>query len=367
MKSDAMMTLDVAALHHNLLTVRQTAPQSRIMAVVKADAYGHGLQYLWPYLARDVEGMAVARVSEAVELREFGYKGTALVLSGFDDADDLRAIDEHHLQTVIHHPRQVALLAKTTLKHPLTVWLKIETGMHRLGLAAAEVDMAYHQVKAHPQIADVILMTHFASSESKDMAITQKQIEAFQHIIKPYSESCSLSNSAGILAFPEARQQWVRPGLMMYGGSPFLPAEEKPSLKPVMRLTAPIKAIRTIQAGDAVGYGGTFIAKESMDIAVVGIGYGDGYPRLLPNGTPVWLNGKIAKMVGRVSMDSVMIDISDYSDVAVGQRAVLWGPELTVETVADYAKTDPRELLCKMGIHRVQRKIIGDNNGTNDR
>ncbi len=367
MNSDAMMTLDVAALHHNLLAVRQTAPQSRIMAVVKADAYGHGLQYLWPYFARDVEGMAVARVSEAVELRQFGYKGVALVLSGFDDADDLRAIDEHRLQTVIHHPRQVALLTKTTLKYPLTVWLKIETGMHRLGLVAAEVAAAYHQVKTHPQVANIILMTHFASSENTDKIITHKQIDAFQHIIKPYSEPCSLSNSAGILAFPETRLQWVRPGFMMYGGSPFIPPENKSHLQAVMRLTAPIKAIRTIQAGDAVGYGGTFVAQESMTIAIVGIGYGDGYPRLLPNGAPVWLNGKMAKMVGRISMDSLMIDVSGHNDVVVGQRAILWGPELPVEAVARYAETDPRELLCKMGIHRVQRKIIGDNNGTNDR
>jgi alanine racemase len=360
--SDTMMTLDVAALHHNILMVRQTAPQSRIMAVVKADAYGHGLKYLWSYLARDVDGMAIARVSEAVYLRELGYKGIVLALSGFDDAEDLQAIDEYKLQTVIHHPRQVALLMKTTLKHPLTVWLKIETGMHRLGLETAEVDAAYRQIKAHPQVENVILMTHFSSSESKDATITQKQIEAFQRIIAPYSEPCSLSNSAGILAWPKARLQWVRPGLMMYGGSPFTPAEKKPVLQPVMRLTAPVKAIRSLKAGDAVGYGGTFVAKENMTIAVVGVGYGDGYPRALPNGTPMWLNAKMVKTVGRVSMDSVMVDISDHGDVAVGQRAVLWGPELAVETVAEYAKTDPRELLCKMVMHRIERKIIGDNN-----
>lgn len=362
MNSDMMMTLDVAALHHNILMVKKTATHSRIMAVVKADAYGHGLKYLWSYLACDVDGMAVARVSEAIYLRELGYQGIVLVLSGFDDVDDLQAIDDYQLQTVIHHPRQVALLTKATLKHPLTVWLKIETGMHRLGLAAPEVEEAYRQVKAHPQVEHIILMTHFASSESKEATITEKQIDAFQRIIAPYSEPCSLSNSAGILAWPKARQQWVRPGLMMYGGSPFTPAEKKPHLKPVMRLTAPIKAIRTIQAGDAVGYGGTFVATENMTIAVVGAGYGDGYPRALPNGTPMWLNGCMAKIVGRVSMDSVMIDISGHDDVAVGQRAVLWGPELAVETVAEYAKTDPRELLCKMVMHRVQRKIVGDNN-----
>lgn len=367
MNSDAMMTLDVAALHHNIVTVKQTAPQSRIMAVVKADAYGHGLYYLWPYLAHDVEGMAVARVSEAVQLRRFGYTGIILVLSGFYDGEDLQAIDEHQFQTVIHHPQQVALLVKTKLKHPLTVWLKIETGMHRLGLATSEVEAAYHQVKTHPQVAQVILMTHFASSESADKSITQKQIDAFQHIIAPYSEPHSLSNSAGILAWPAARQQWVRPGFMIYGGSPFIPVEEKPILQPVMRLTAPIKAIRTLQTGEAVGYGGIFVAQKSMTIAVVGIGYGDGYPRLLPNGAPVWLNGKIAPLVGRISMDSLMIDISHHDNVAVGQHAVLWGPELKVETVASYAQTDPRELLCKMGIHRVQRKVIGDNHVTNHR
>lgn len=361
MNSDIMMTLDVAALHHNVLTVRQTAPQSRVMAVVKADAYGHGLKYLWSYLARDVDGMAVARVSEAIYLRELGYQGIVLVLSGFDDAEDLQAIDEYQLQTVIHHPRQVALLEKTVLKHSLTVWLKIETGMHRLGLAAAEVDKVYSQVKVHPQVAHIILMTHFASSQSKDTAITQKQIDVFQRIVAPYSEPCSLSNSAGILAWPAARQQWVRPGLMLYGGSPFIPTEKKPLLKPVMRLTAPIKAIRRIEAGDAVGYDGSFVAKESMSIAVVGAGYGDGYPRALATGTPMWLNGSMVKTIGRVSMDSVMIDVSGYNDVAVGQRAVLWGPELAVETVAEYANTDPRELLCKMVMHRVQRKIIGDN------
>lgn len=367
MNSDAMMTLDVAALHHNMRTVKQIASRSRIMAVVKADAYGHGLYYLWPYLANHVDGMAVARVSEAVQLRRFGYSGIILALSGFDDGEDLQAIDEYQLQTVIHHPQQVALLAKTTLKHALTVWLKIETGMHRLGLEISEVDAAYHQIKTHPQVAQMILMTHFASSESADKTITQRQIDAFERIIEPYSEPRSLSNSAGILAWPAARQDWARPGFMIYGGSPFIPAEEKPLLQPVMRLTAPIKAIRTLQVGDAVGYGGVFVAQRRMTIAVVGIGYGDGYPRLLPNGAPVWLNDKIAPIVGRVSMDSLMIDISHHDNVAVGQHAVLWGPELKVETVASYAKTDPRELLCQMGIHRVQRKIIGEKDGANNR
>lgn len=366
MNSDITMTLDVDALHHNLLAVRQAASHSHIMAVVKADAYGHGLVYLWPYLARDVEGMAVARVSEAVELRQFGYQGTLLVLSGFDDAEDLRAIDEYQLQTVIHAPHQVVLLTKTVLKHPLTVWLKIETGMHRLGLVDAEIDKAYRYLKASPQVEQIILMTHFASSEYKDSDVTLKQMQIFEQRIAAYSEPCSLSNSGGILAWPRAHQQWVRPGLMMYGGSPFSPAENTPVLRPVMRLTAPIKAIHHIHTGDAVGYNGIFVAKERMTIAVVGGGYGDGYPRALPNGTPVWLNGRIAKTVGRVSMDSVMVDISDRDDVTVGDRAVLWGPELRVETVAEYAKTDPRELLCRMGMHRVQRKIIGDNNGTNN-
>ncbi len=367
MKSDIIMTLDVGALHHNLLTVRKLAPQSRIMAVVKADAYGHGLLYLWPYLARDVDGMAVARVSEAVELRQFGYQGTLLVLSGFDDAEDVRALDEYQLQTVIHAPYQVNLLTKTSVKQALTVWLKIETGMHRLGLVDVEVDKAYRRLKAAPQVEHIILMTHFASSEWKSNEVTAKQIQLFEKHIASYSEPCSLSNSGGILAWPSAHRQWVRPGFMMYGGSPFYPAEKVPLLKPVMRLTAPVKAIHDLQAGDAVGYNGVFVAKEAMRIAVVGGGYGDGYPRALPNGTPVCLNAKIVKTVGRVSMDSVMVDISDHEQVVVGDRALLWGPELPVETIAEYANTDPRELLCRMGMHRVRRKIIGEKDGANNR
>ncbi len=366
MNSDITMTLDVGALHHNLLTVRRIAPQSRIMAVVKADAYGHGLIYLWPYLARDVDGMAVARVSEAIELRQFGYQGTLLVLGGFDDGEDLRAIDEYQLQTVVHAPHQVALLTKARLQHPLTVWLKIETGMHRLGLEETELGDAYQRLKAMPTVAHLILMTHFASSEYREGDVTLKQIQIFEQRIAGYAEPRSLSNSGGILAWPNAHQQWVRPGLMMYGGSPFSPAENSPLLRPVMRLTAPVKAIHVLRKGDAVGYNGIFVAPKNMTIAVVGGGYGDGYPRALPNGTPVWLNGKTATTVGRVSMDSVMIDISNHDRVSLGDRAVLWGPELAVETVAEYAKTDPRELLCRMGMHRVQRKIIGDNNGTDN-
>ncbi|MBX9705359.1 MAG: alanine racemase [Gammaproteobacteria bacterium] len=366
MNSDITMTLDVGALHHNLLAVRRIASQSRIMAVVKADAYGHGLVYLWPYLARDVDGMAVARVSEAIELRQFGYQGTLLVLGGFDDGEDLQAIDEYQLQTVVHAPHQVALLTKASLKHSVTVWLKIETGMHRLGLVDAEIEDAYQRLKASPQVNHIILMTHFASSEYRNGEVTLKQMENFEQRIATYTEPRSLSNSGGILAWPHAHQHWVRPGLMMYGGSPFSPVENTPLLRPVMRLTAPIKAIHALREGDAVGYNGIFVAQKNMTIAVVGGGYGDGYPRALPNGTPVWLNTKMAKTVGRVSMDSVMIDISDHEHASLGDRAVLWGPELAVETVAEYAKTDPRELLCRMGMHRVQRKIIGDDHGTNN-
>ena len=281
-------------------------------------------------------------------------------MSGFDDKDDLSAIDEYKLQTVIHRLDQIELLQKTSVLNPLTVWLKLETGMHRLGIAATEVVSAYQHLQAHSKIQKIILMTHFASSEWRDSEVTIKQIQLFKELTDSYPVEKSLSNSAGILAWPKAQQHWIRPGLMMYGGSPFSPREDKPILKPVMRLTAPIKAMHTIHRGDAVGYNGTFVAKETMHIAVVGAGYGDGYPRSLPTGSPVWLNGKIAPVIGRVSMDSVMIDVSTQPDRAIGDEVVLWGPELPIEIVADYAKRDPREVLCGVSVHRIERKIVGE-------
>ncbi len=352
--------LDKTALRHNVALIREYAPKAQIMAVVKSNAYGHGLEALWPVLEECVEAMAVSRIEEALALRHWGYQGKLLVLSGFQDQDDLKAIDDFNLDIVLHHPQQWQLIEKTPLKKALTLWLKLETGMHRLGLSASEFTEIYAKAQKNAGIKKMVLMTHFASSEYADQDSALQQIAQFQAITKDCPEERSLSNSAAILALPSAHQQWLRPGLMLYGGSPFASPRTLPHLKPVMSLTAPIKAIRNLAPGEAVGYNASFVAKEVMRIGIVGIGYGDGYPRSLETGTPVLVNQKRMSLLGRVSMDLIAIDLSQAPEVSIGDRVLLWGQGLPIETIAEYAKRDPREILCGVCTHRVQRLTIGE-------
>jgi alanine racemase len=321
--------VSAAALRHNLACLRQTAPASRIMAVVKANAYGHGLVHTARCLT-DADAFGVARLPEALMLRSHGVQQPVVLLEG--------VFETSHL----------AEAAAASRAAPLTVWLKIDTGMNRLGFRPEQVPAVLRRIQAlGDRIRGKRLMTHFASADEAENPQTAAQIGLFEQLTAGLGWPRSLCNSAGVFAQPQAQGDWVRPGLATYGVSPF--AEllgTQLGLKPAMRLVSTVIAVRHVLAGEGVGYGGIWRAPRDTRVAIIAAGYGDGLPRLLPFGTPVLLAGHRAGLVGRVSMDMIAVDVGQLPQVAVGETAVLWGPELPVEEIAAHAGTIPYELLC---------------------
>ncbi len=340
--------VSAAALRHNLACLRRTAPSSRIMAVVKANAYGHGLVHTARCLT-DVDAFGVARLPEALMLRSHGVQQPIVLLEGVFETSHLAEAAASNLDVVVHCEEQLAQLESAARRSsPLTVWLKIDTGMNRLGFRAEQVPDVLARIAAlGDRIAGRRLMTHFASADEPDNPETAAQIARFDQLATGLGWPRSLCNSAGVFAQPQAQGDWVRPGLATYGVSPF--AEllgTQLGLQPAMRLVSTVIAVRRVLAGEGVGYGGVWRAPRDTRVAIVAAGYGDGLPRLLPVGTPVLLAGERAGLVGRVSMDMIAVDVGHLPRVAVGDTAVLWGPELPVEEIAAHAGTIPYELLC---------------------
>ncbi|MCH8536252.1 MAG: alanine racemase [Alkalimonas sp.] len=340
--------IDLTALQHNLHQVRQLAPESKVLAVLKANAYGHGMLQVAEQL-QQVDAFGVARLDEALALRAGGVVKPIVLLEGFFDADELPQIVASNLQVVVHQQEQVDAIVAAKLDAPIRVWLKMDTGMHRLGLAPEQFQMAYQSLSASANcLPGIRLMSHFASADDQQSPDTQAQLQCFYQHSQGLTGEISLANSAGVLAWLESHQQWVRPGIMLYGVSPLLqPQEMTIELKPVMTLCSRVIAIRAIAAGETVGYGSTWQASVATRLAVVAIGYGDGYPRNVANGTPVLVHGKRYPIVGRVSMDMLTIDIG-RDQVASGDEVVLWGKGLPVEEIAVKAGTIPYELLCNI-------------------
>lgn len=335
--------LDLNALANNLHIARR-ATRSRIMAVIKADGYGHGLLRVAEALA-DAEGFALLDIQDAVRLREAGYNQTILLLEGCFDAEDLELIAEYDLSCVIHSQWQIDMLAATPKRGALDVWLKVNTGMNRLGFVPEAVGMAMEQLRAHPAVREITLMTHFAhADEARGVA---EQLDVFNELASTHRAPRSLANSAALLRYPNTHGDWVRPGIMLYGASPFLDTTaQQLGLRPAMTLHSEIIAIQELDAGDEVGYGALFRADRNMRIGIVACGYADGYPRHAPNGTPIQVDGQLTQTVGRVSMDMLCVDLSNVIHAAVGSRVVLWGEGVPVETVARAAGTISYELLC---------------------
>ncbi|MEE4246668.1 MAG: alanine racemase [Kangiellaceae bacterium] len=338
--------ISLAAIEHNLAAIRAMAPSSKIMAVVKADAYGHGIVPVAKSLSA-ADALAVACIEEAIELRAGGITDDIILLEGFFEADEIQLIQEYQLQTVIHHQHQVDQLIAADLSQPIIVWLKLDTHMNRLGFDEQTFHSAYQAVKQIEHVSEIRLMTHFACADDITDDKTDRQLTLFKHTIEQISESRTAANSAGVLAWPETHFEWVRPGLMLYGCSP-LPgncgADHK--LMPSMTLESKVIAVKDIAQGESVGYGAKWLAQENTRIAIIAIGYGDGYPRHIKNGGPVWLNDRIVPIAGRVSMDMIAVEVGLDSNDNVGDRVVLWGPELPVEKVAEAADTIPYTLLC---------------------
>jgi len=339
--------VSAAALRGNLARIREVAPHSRVMAVVKANAYGHGLVATALCLA-DADSFAVARLDEALALRAAGVRKPIVLLEGVFDAEQLAEAARQNLEIVVHEDEQLALLERTPPQHRFVVWLKIDTGMNRLGFRASQFEAALHRIAAlGERLQELRLLTHFASADERDSALTVQQLARFAALTQGRSWQRSLANSAAVFAQRESHAEWVRPGLALYGVSPF--AEQIGSdlgLTPAMRLNSTVIAVRDVPAGETVGYGGAWRAPRDSRIAIVAAGYGDGLPRALPNGTPVLVAGRRAALVGRVSMDMIAVDVTASASAQVGDTAVLWGPELPVEEIAAHAGTISYELLC---------------------
>ena len=340
--------IDRSALAHNLSVVRKFAQHSRIMAVVKADAYGHGLLQTAQAL-KSVDGFALLELDAAVSLRDAGYQQPILLLEGFFSTQELALFEQYHLSAVIHHHEQVAMLMAS--KHPqLNLFLKINTGMNRLGLLPEKVSAIINQLRENHYLKNITLMTHFASADdpSQYESVIQ-QLQCFQQAAHSHAQPCSLANSAAIIRYPQSHADWVRPGIMLYGASPFADQTAADlNLRPVMTLSSKIIAIHELKSGDKVGYHGLFQADRPMRIGVVACGYADGYPRHAPTNTPVLVNNQHSRLLGRVSMDMLTVDLTDIQDVQVNSPVILWGKEISVDEVAQRAGTTSYELLCAL-------------------
>jgi len=337
--------IDLAALESNLHATRRLTG-ARIMAVIKANAYGHGLLNAAEAL-KSADGFAVLDIADAVRLRERGYRQVLLLLEGVFSAEEMPVLAEHDIQMVLHSHRQIPMLDAYPRRGQLSLWLKINTGMNRLGLTPQEAPAVMAQLKAHQAVRQVTLMTHFANADLVDGVAVQ--LERFNTFASAYVMPRSLANSAALLRYPASHGDWVRPGIMLYGSSPFVETSAQAlGLRPVMTLGSEIISVREIQSGEQVGYGGMFRADRRMRIGVVACGYADGYPRHAQSGTPVLVNGQRTQTLGRVSMDMLSVDLSGLGDVGIGSKVILWGEGMPVDEVAQAAGTISYELLCAL-------------------
>ncbi len=347
MTRSAEARIDLSALRHNFQRVRQSAPQSRVMAVIKANAYGHGMLHAAQALD-DADAFAVARLDEALSLRSAGIKQPIVLLEGISGASELLPLTQFDLDTVVHNDAQIALLEQNRTQKPITVWLKIDTGMHRIGLAPDQAATAWQRLQACDAVAKPIrFMTHFANADLRGDARNAAQITQFSAALAGLQGERSSANSAAILSLPETHTDWVRPGIMLYGVSPFSDGRaQDENLRPVMTLSAHLIAVNRYRKGDAIGYGGEWQCPEDMPVGVAAIGYGDGYPRHARTGTPVLIDGVRVPLIGRVSMDMITLDLRAKPDAQIGTPVVLWGEGLPVEEIAACARTIAYQLLC---------------------
>jgi alanine racemase len=340
-------TISASALAHNLTAARRHAGSARIWAVIKANAYGHGVERAARALG-GADGFAVLDFQEAARLRASGVTKPILMLEGFFSEDDLALLHKYALTPVIHNPEQVEILKRGKLGGEIDAYLKVNSGMNRLGFGVDGLRPAYHALRSHPQVKGLTLMTHFADADGASGI--QAQLDWFNELVKPFeAHQRSLANSATLLRFPHALGDWVRPGIMLYGCSPFADqSAEQLGLKPVMTLSSEIIATQHLQPGERVGYGFGFEALGETTIGIVACGYADGYPRHASTGTPVLVNGKRTRIVGRVSMDMISVDISDIPEAYIGSPVTLWGEGLSADEVAAAAGTLSYELFCRL-------------------
>lgn len=347
MSRPVQATIDTRALRHNLHIVRQAAPVSRVWSVVKANAYGHGIERVWNALS-STDGFAMLNLEEAILLRERGWKGPILMLEGFFHADELALFDQYRLTTSVHSNWQLKALQNARIQAPLDLYLKVNSGMNRLGFQPERVHSVWQQLRAMSNVGSMTLMSHFAVAERPD-GIDEAMVK-IEQAAEGLDCPRSLANSAATLWHPTAHFDWVRPGIILYGASPSGQWQDVATsgLKPVMTLSSQIIGIQTLKAGDCVGYGQRYQARGEQRIGIVACGYGDGYPRVAPDGTPVLVDGVRTRTVGTVSMDMLAVDLTPCPQAGIGTPVELWGQEIKIDDVASAAGTVGYELMCAL-------------------
>jgi alanine racemase len=357
--------IDTEALRHNLSLAQSLSPNAQTMPMVKANAYGHSAVQTAQAVADIAPAFGVACIEEALQLRDAHIEQPILLLEGQHSADELQIAEQQNLWLMIENHAQLQGILNAKLATPLTVWIKLDTGMHRLGFAPEDIKQVFAQLNNSPNIAQTpVLATHFACADNLDNPLTQQQYQQFKQLVESLGEphiKTSVSNSAAILGWPAINDQWQRPGYMLYGASPFdKPQTHADQLRPVMHLQSAIISTRTVATGKSVGYTANWTAQRPSRIATIAIGYGDGYPRHAPNGTPVLIQGVKCPLVGRVSMDMISVDITHLpTHIDIGEPVTLWGPQLPVNEVAQQCGTIGYELLTRMP-SRVPRIYKGN-------
>lgn len=338
--------IHLQAIVDNYRLARAQAPQARALAVVKANAYGHGAVPVARALADEADAYGVACIEEALQLRAAGLTQPVVLLEGFFDADELPVIAREGFWPALHSEHQLQWLEQADLSRPVPIWIKVDTGMHRLGFAPEAVPAVVARLRACPHVGELVLMTHFARSDEPEAGMTERQLACFEQLAGRLGLAASLANSAAVMAWPEAHRQWLRPGIMLYGATPFEQAQPvADQLQPAMTLSSEIIAVRELAPGETVGYGATFRCQRPTRIGTVAMGYGDGYPRHARNGTPVLVDGQRTCLAGRVSMDMLTVDLTDLPQAGVGSRVEFWGRQLPVAEVARWCDTIPYTLL----------------------
>ncbi|HWT70728.1 MAG TPA: alanine racemase [Oxalicibacterium sp.] len=340
-------TIDIAALRHNLHIAKQHAPGAKVWAVLKANAYGHGLERGMRGFA-DADGLALIEPEAAAALRELGWRKRLLLLEGIFDTQDLETAVRHGVDLVVHNEEQLLMLEGSSSSTPLDVYLKVNSGMNRLGFVPSACRAMYARLQALPHVRSIAFMTHFANADHPDHSglPLSEQLRRFELATAGLPGERTLSNSAGDLLHPDCAADWVRPGVMLYGSSPADASASAFDLRAAMQLESEIIGVQHIAAGESVGYGSQFIAEQAMTIGVVACGYADGYPRHAPTGTPVIVDGTRTRVLGRVSMDMMSVDLNPVENARVGSKVELWGSNLSIDEVAHAAGTLGYELMC---------------------
>ncbi|QNM94709.1 alanine racemase [Chitinimonas koreensis] len=339
-------TIDLSALRHNYALARRLHG-GKVLAILKANGYGHGAVRCAEALAGIADGFGVAAIEEAIQLREAGVQGPILLLEGWFEPAELALIERYELWTALHSLEQIDDIEAAELTRPLTVWVKIDSGMHRLGLAPADFRQAHARLLASGKVGRIVAMTHFSRADELDCATTPQQHACFVETLADLPVETSLCNSGGILGWPALHGDWGRAGVMLYGGTAadrLLPDWPRP----VMNFDSRIIAVRELAAGEPIGYGGGFVTERPTRVGVVACGYADGYPRVAPAGTPVLIDGQRGRLIGRVSMDMLTVDLNDHPAAGVGTPVRLWGEDLPACEVAAAAGTIDYELFCNV-------------------